>query len=510
MIYQKRIANEKKGNTAFEDFHSGNSNAQTIQEEGIDLYGTYNENDLLIHQVEENYNEKVVKIPQIEGLKNLAVQNKINEEIRHQLYECLKKFSNYEGINLNVGANFANVLSIQCTIYEKDWSSSENIVFNYELVTGKKLNFEDLLKKDVDVTKIVRKGFYDFLVRNTYYDEDFYESNEDYSIRLAYPDENELYKAVKGFMKEEEKFFTFTPKGISFTYGKYYGYMDFMDIADEVVIYQKYLTKDSLFTRNDIGRKDVFTCVLTNYDLFQEINYGFLEKNYWYDITIRNDYFADDDIDEEKLSKFKAFQETIYKKAYDIVDDYQKIAKENPDKFYIVFGKPYVSITTLAEYKEGEWKYIYTDLASSNMDFMIYEMPMQVYEEVYKDKLIQAYRYAYFVMAGGVNIEHDEEDNVEVTELKEEKLYNFITREELTELTDVFQEDSQYLEVLKEKVKEILNNLGKYSETEIESFLENVQFELKGECIQANVPGLEDFKIAVYLYELDKNLFKGL
>ena len=46
-------------------------------EKGIDLYGTYDQNDLLINELVENYNGVDIKIPKIDGLKDTNIQNKV-------------------------------------------------------------------------------------------------------------------------------------------------------------------------------------------------------------------------------------------------------------------------------------------------------------------------------------------------------------------------------------------------------------------------------------------------
>ena len=65
----------------------------TPAERGIDLYGTYDENDLLIQTVlAPRMDDIEIKIPQIDGLKDLEVQEKINQEIYGRVEELLKKY----------------------------------------------------------------------------------------------------------------------------------------------------------------------------------------------------------------------------------------------------------------------------------------------------------------------------------------------------------------------------------------------------------------------------------
>ena len=39
-----------------------------------------------------------------------------------------------------------------------------------------------------------------------------------------------------------------------------------------------------------LGYKNIFTCANGNYDIFENIEYGYLEDNFWYDITIGSSY----------------------------------------------------------------------------------------------------------------------------------------------------------------------------------------------------------------------------
>ena len=61
------------GITYFSIQKANNGVGTATAEEGIDLYGTYDENDLLVEEFAENYKDIEIKIPQINGLKNKEV-----------------------------------------------------------------------------------------------------------------------------------------------------------------------------------------------------------------------------------------------------------------------------------------------------------------------------------------------------------------------------------------------------------------------------------------------------
>jgi len=52
------------------------------------------------------------------------------------------------------------------------------------------------------------------------------------------------------------------------------------------------------------------------------------------------------------------------------------------------------------------------------------------YENIYKKKIVEAYRYDYLAMAGGIYLDASE-DNVRVTDYYQEKTYNYLTGEEI-------------------------------------------------------------------------------
>ena len=68
----------------------------------------------------------------------------------------------------------------------------------------------------------------------------------------------------------------------------------------------------------------------------------------------------------------------------------------------------------------------YTNRACVNEYIQIFEMPMTLYETIYKDKIIDAYRYRYFVMMGGVYLDSDVEPEVIYKENREDKIITFM------------------------------------------------------------------------------------
>lgn len=461
---------------------------------GIDLYGTYDQNDLIINERKETYNGIEIEIPQIEGLKNKRVQKKINEDINARVYEALEGVTDIRYANFYTRSNFANVISI--SYYVGLEMTSNHIALNYNLVDGKRLKVEDLFVSDVDLTEIVRESFYRMSIVDNQYN---------LQNGLVSPDEAKVYKAVKTYMDSEEKIFTFSPSEIYFYSDEYAATAKMLEIADKVAIYNKYLTRRSLFERDDIGYKNLFTCANGAYDVFELIDYGYLEDNYWYDVTIwNNDNIEDEDV----VSKFKAFKKGLKDDIYAKVYEYQEIAKKNPDKFYILLSKPNINMYMDSRTENGKWIYEYSDMATVYENVQIFEMPIEVYENIYKDKIIDTYRYQYFAMRGGAYLDTNANDGATVTEIKSEKLYNYVTGGEITKISELFKEDSDYMDVVKTLTKTVLIEKHDYLEEDANKVLKDINLELIGTRVNVTIKGMENFIVSISFNSFERGMMK--
>ncbi len=469
---------------------------------GIDLYGTFDENDLLIDETVIPLNEENdIKIPQIKGLKDTKIQDKINSDIYARATELIEKYSDVNYANYYTRANFANVISISFSVGFEEEPYSDGIDFNYNLVDGEKLKLEDLFMPDVDLLSIVRTAFYKELA---FYGE--YDSEK----KLHSPDENEVYRLVKGFMSEDDKRFTFSSSGIFLYYKNNFAEIKMVDYPSDIAIYSKYMTDKSIFTGEYEGFKNAFTCSNTQYDIFEKIEYGYLEDNLWYDFTIGKDYIPqhEEGFDAEKAEKYTALKQDMYQKFYALIESYQTIAKNNPDTFYTVLFKPSCSLYISSEYNDGRWFNTFSNLASAYNSIYIYSMPFEVYENSFKDLIIDTYRYEYFAMRGGAYLMEDElPEGVQLEVKKDSYLYNYITGEEYTSLKDIFFDDIKAMNSIEELVAERLSyqdNLPKGKA----ALIEEMSISLEGTQIIASFPSMEDFTITLWLDSFDKSMLK--
>lgn len=386
---------------------------------GIDLYGTYNQNDLLVDETVKPLNEEdEIKIPVIKGLKDTAVQDKINNEIYTRATALIEKYPVINYANYYTRANFANVISISFSVGFDEEPYAEHIYFNYSLTDGKKLKLEDLFMPDADILSIVRTSFYKELA--------FY-GKYDHEKQLHSPDENEVYKVVKDFMAEEDKQFAFSPSGIYLYQNNNFAEIKMLDYAEDIAIYSRYMTKESIFTSEYEGYKNIFTCADTQYDLFDIIEYGYIEDNLWYDFTVGETYIPYDNPPEDaRLAKFEVFRQKAIEQECTNLETFRETAKANPDKFYIVLSKPSFHMDNDFEYENGQWHYTYYDTATIYSNTQLFEMPMEVYEAVYKDKIIETYRYEYFAMRGGAWLDTENLEGATFSEITDTQTVNYM------------------------------------------------------------------------------------
>lgn len=427
-----------------------NNNIDNSQK-GIDLCGFYNENDLLIEEIPLYGVGYDVKVPQIKGLKDKNIEEKINQDMQNICQEYIQQALEEKGENsqiksnkATVEANFSNVVSLHFDIYKITYGEQyaegmKTFYFNYNLVTGEKIEFEDIFVEEADILEVVRDAF-----RTTIQEDDYYENEQMAPIigeYIALYDENELYKAVKGFMEEEEKVFYFGSTFLYFKFGKISRYVKLKKIADKVSIYDKYVTEESIFERDDIGRKNIINIATNSYDNFDIVDYGYIGDNLWYDITA----YSYVNMDDEKVEEKKRVEDYIQKRinvAYEKLEEHKETVKSNQDTFYIFFVSFNLSASYEWDYDDnGEGVKKYSGIARSTFEIETYEMPIEMFNNKYKIELMNAYRYLYYGYTGMSisDIIYDEmfEDNAICKIYREEIEYNYLTNEEKVEIIEM-------------------------------------------------------------------------
>lgn len=503
-----------------------NQNNDFDQEKTLDLYGTYDQNDLNIEAIEEKimYVEAPIKIPQISGLKNKDVENKINNDIRERVIskfnENINEYAKIEHVDSYVytEANFANVISIYFSLsYEENGKNkSEHIFLNYELINGERLEFEDLFVKNIDMHQLLRKAFYKVLASNeinasfwsdTYYDKeteswkiDIYEGYDEQNETAIFREtdyipeltEHEVNKLLQAFLNKEEKVFYFSPTTIhikvndneEYSYDRYVR-IDFIDISNDVVIYDRYLTEKSLYEDSNIGIKGLWTC--TYFDLAEYYNCGFATDNLYYEILLDHQYKPSSDY--PFAESIEILKERDLEKANKMLEEYKQIAKNNKDKFYIATIEPRVSYY-YNQFSENSKNEKYYNLISNSIGSYLGYVNIGCKEEIMKDVVECARenndpRYLRYFF-----VSYEFEDVYDGKMLNEngyskQKVYDARTLLERNSVESIFKKNVDYMNVLK---AEVLEDFERYSKSktqqEIDEIMRKATFVLSGSSIE--------------------------
>lgn len=164
-------------------------------------------------------------------------------------------------------------------------------------------------------------------------DENIKETIKEYVPPLS---EYEIEKLINKFLKQENKVFSFSPSKLEIEIDDSIFSLELKDIADKVVIYDKFLTSESLYEKSNIGVKCIITCSAeANFGKYKETKYE--SNNFFYDICIQPDDPSKKYIIEDKYEFLKEKIEEAKVTIDNKVEEYKKIAKSNPDKVYFLF-----------------------------------------------------------------------------------------------------------------------------------------------------------------------------
>lgn len=531
-----------------ENGHNIENNSSFEKEKTLDLYGFYDENDLEILEKTEMVEVigKEISIPYIKGLKNKVVEEKVNCDIKNRIIECIEEVSKKDGVSeidcqyyfseyYHDYSNFSNIISFYGDVdYKiKEESFSHILAFNYELLNGERLKFEDLFKNDTDIHSIVRKIFYRSASKNVetglgemagdiYYDKEeniwkykaweWNENGEDYEIEVEYIPpltEYDINKMIMSFINKDDNKFYFSPTSLYLVPNEnnYSYYIYLKDIANEVVIYDKYLTEESLYEASDIGRKNIWTCAerMNN----EYICYGFAEDNLYYEVSWRS-YNNMSESDYPFKKSVNTLKEEVIRISKVKIEEYKKIAKENLDQFYVL----YINIPIeYIDYKE------YNNILSSSINEYLSSADIKYKKEI-MDEILDSYRYHnlgfYSSALEYAGFAYDKTTNVD-NEIKykefiqkiDEKIYDVRNLKEITSIGEVFENDVDYMSIIETNLKQEIRKRKNYdiTEEELSNLVKNSDYNLSLDGIEAMVPGF-DYIITIWYSDFDKSILK--
>ena len=476
MITTALIMTNKAG--SFTDVSSGEEKNKSNHERviGTKKNQKYNQNDLKIIYQDTNYEGLEYKTLRINGLKNKEIENKINKELEEIEDEIRKKLVSASGeqenayLSSNVNANYSNILSV--TFYgsksDSNYVPQINIekFLNYDLTTGNKIKLEDLFLPGTDIDLYAQNDIYkqklhdSFSKKNIFFNPDYWQSGELQYV-LDEVDEIDFIKQYNKY-KNSKKDFYLTTTGIGISYSKdgNYGdvYIKYMDCLDNLVVYTKFLTKESIFERDDIGLKDLYVCSSVVDQNDQSV---YLIKDLATNLRIdaRINVWTS-----EGYNELEFFKNTLAKLKAELIEkkeEYIKIANENKDKYYfvgIVYDiNRYYPKTLLSSY--GEEKDIEEDKFIVYEQEKTYSVSMQDFSNWFEDKLIQNYtgnRYTLDYQLY-IPISDEEKAKCDIKEKTSSIIYNLARKTSTSDLSGIFEDEIDYITPISDYLEKYYN-----------------------------------------------------
>ncbi len=419
-----------------------NNNNSSVQEppkmfQPVDFLDTYSVNDLDFSYVVLEEGDKNCKFPQISGLKDKKIQDKINKEISNLAenvwQEALdKKAENIEGGT--VWGSFSNLLSVKLS-YFYEWVDSKgerryqsvSFPYNVDLTTGEEIRFTDLFISQEAAEEALRSMIY-----STVY------SQLGWGVFGEGADlDEEILNINRQLGSLDEIKFVLSP-----THLNIYELVPDLDIytklelyKNQLAIYQRYITEESIFEKQIKSKENimVFTSPM------MELKYTFKSKvsnNLYMDVGL---YSWFESQFPERENYIKPLEEDILSVLKPKVEEQKTFAGNNPDK-----GIYFTSFV----------------FGSSNGQYMIYQanfyetkmvVPILEYKEVFP-KLVAFERSKIGGMEWGPGIPIEELFNKMETK-NESFVYNLDTGELINSVEDYFVEGFDYSIPIKESMK---------------------------------------------------------
>jgi len=378
----------------------------------------YNENDLKITEIEneptsteqnsswaeiEKSQKLSIQYIEIDGLKNTAIEEQINNEIKEFAYSLYseEEFNNQEIDRISISsyctANFGNVLSVHVSksvIYKnKDIDSLyTNFGLNYDLTTGSKLKFTDLFTNS-SIRNSLIKSIYTDLVEDYAYAA--MAKIETPSIDMSNVDlstiEEETYITVNNILNNLDNLnFNFSPSYIQiYQDGKYNVSIDMKLIYEKIAIYNRFKTEETIFAGTYSGHKNIFILATRDYDI-GDAPYTYYEDvydNLRIEAVVDKSFYNEKNIINE--TDIKPLVDSCILQIEDKISDIKNIAKKNPDKAYIYTA--YYNISSNSDYNLNNLNIDNLIISASGVD-TIYSMSKDYYTNTYYAKIGDFYR----------------------------------------------------------------------------------------------------------------------
>ena len=272
-------------NIEIEDINQEN-NQEIVENQdnvsGIDLKGTYSQNDISLTEKKASKDKVEIVYYQINGLNDTIIQNSINRDIELVALNCYKEtvkdLNEVENVCVSIYcmANFANTLSLEVS-YTGNMIGEEDGFFqgfkglNYDLTTGEKIKFEKLFTANAPMEDILRKSAYYSLIKRNLKDN----LSGDKVVNDYGDVEDDVAFVIEQYKKAKIEEFSFSPKVVDIFYeNQSIIEIDMSKYAEYIAIYNRYAnSENNLYEKNDIGLKGLYT-------LSNRTNESYAYRNY--------------------------------------------------------------------------------------------------------------------------------------------------------------------------------------------------------------------------------------
>ena len=373
-----------------------------------DIYSGYRMNGLSFKDVKEN-NDVYYKT--ITGLKDKSIENKINTKIKNKVESLKKNIDKKHNLVAGIFANYENTLSIGFCTFEKDEYPIEDSgcyfydqfdSLNIDLTTGNDIKIEDIVNTKSIVNDQIKKIGYKELhksiesvcnggpcqnpepdysvVKDELLSLENKFSSNDYIFAYNYDNLVIKFKNVKilspemCFDKITKDCKKYKVKGIDDPVyinqtnyvNEYQLYIPFINMVNNLTIYDKFKTKDSIYEKDgkQVNVKFFSDDDYSHSDMIESDN-SLIDYNLIY-------YNDDDAIDASSSVKKNLINE-------------MKSLETNKFNIYNVFGN-----ISILNKNDEEYTYIYFDVRHYDLSKRIYKKNR---ERIYHDKYNKILRY---------------------------------------------------------------------------------------------------------------------
>lgn len=270
-----------------------------------------------------------INYPEISGLKDIKVQEKINNDIKNKIEELKDNLEikdseiNNIYISADVMGNFSDVLSIsfyKANFLENNDVKSKHTGLSFRLDTGEKLEFEDLFTEDASLKSIMsqsayKKLAYEYATEAEGFDM-FRDMNEfDYSEL-----ENRVYKFMNLYNQNPDIEFYFSETSIYAYFQDKLITIDMIDFDKYINIYNLVNSNKSLYTNQNKEKINYIfgTAIFEKYEYFDKISDNVF-------LGIFNDYKnPNDETYNELYTEYMKTYNQYKDKIIDAIKDYEK------------------------------------------------------------------------------------------------------------------------------------------------------------------------------------------